>query len=249
MRVISTLGFKGGISKSTLATTLAYVMSCWGQRVLLIDCDIQANASTLVEASDGPTLTGVLRGQARLREAIVAVRPNLDLVPSDRNLDTAAKHITAEGRRAYYILKRELSTVADYDLVILDHSPSYSAVTEAGLLASTEMIIPCQLAPFSVDGLVTMFDKLEDVLVEHTLTLTGIVPSMVDGRLSMHRAYREELEQTFAGKVLPSVRTDSAVPKAQSFHMTVVEFDPESRASQDYRAVAAAVLAQKVDAA
>ena len=62
-----------------------------------------------------------------------------------------------------------------------------------------------------------MFMMLENNLTEHTLTLAGIVPSMVDARLSMHHAYRKELEEIFKDKVLPSVRTDSSVPKAQRF--------------------------------
>jgi len=243
MRVISVLGFKGGIGKSTVAMTVAAALAGWGQRVLLIDCDLQANTSTLADGWGGPTLTGVLRGQTPIEEAITTVQANLDLLPSDHDLDQAAASLVVEGRRGIYRLKKGVETMRErYDFVLLDHSPSYSTVTEAGLLASGEMLVPAQLAPFAVDGLRTMFDKLEQTLVDHELALTGLVPTMVDARLAQHKAYREELVEMFGARVLTGIRVDSSVPKAQSFHMTVLEYDPECRAAQDFRAVASEVL-------
>ena len=176
-----------------------------------------------------PTLTQVLRGQADFRDAICRAPQGFDVLPSDHDLDTAAAHIVAAGRKSYYTLRREMERLDTYDVCLFDHSPSYSSVTEACLLASKEMLIPCELSPFSVEGLLAMFDKLNDVLIDHTLTMTGIVPFKLDRRMAMHTAYINDLRQTFGDKVLPAVRTDSAVSKAQSFHQSVFDDDQTAR--------------------
>jgi len=245
MRTISTLALKGGTAKTTVTTNVGHALAMRGQRVLLIDCCMQGNTSSLVESSDGPTLTDVLCERASLQSAIRHARHNLDIVPSDRSLDSAAKHIVAGNHKSYYILKRQIAALKDYDLVFYDHSPSYSAVTEAVLLASDEMLIPVELSPYAVDGMISMFQKLEDMLAEHTLALTGIVPVKLDKRIAMHDAYLREIIGTFGEKVYPAIRTDNAVPKAQSFHQTVMEHSPHTRSADDFRAVSEKVVARE----
>ena len=241
MRTISILNFKGGVGKTSLATNLAYALSASGVHVLLVDCDLQGNSSMLLESVSAPTLTQVIRGQAALPDAIRPAPQGFDIVPSDRDLDTASAYIVATGRKAYYTLRRAIEQLTGYDVVLFDHSPSYSPVTEAALLASNEMLIPCQLAPYSVKGVLVMLDKLQEDLQDHTLHMTGIVPFMLDRRLAMHAAYLEDLRTLFKDLVLPSVRTDSAVAKAQSLHETVFEYDASCKAAVDFAAVAARV--------
>ena len=238
MRIISIINFKGGVGKSTLATNLAHALARSGTRVLLIDADLQGNSSSLLTEVTTPTLTQVLRGQADFRDAICRAPQGFDVLPSDHDLDTAAAHIVAAGRKSYYSLRREMERLNTYDVCLIDHSPSYSSVTEACLLASHEMLIPCELSPFSVEGLLAMFDKLNDVLIDHTLTMTGIVPFKLDRRMAMHTAYINDLRQTFGDKVLPAVRTDSTVSKAQSFHQSVFDYDPNCKAAADFTELA-----------
>ncbi len=245
MRIISILNFKGGVGKSTLATNLGHALAIGGRRVLIIDCDLQANSSTLLSKVSRPTLTHVLQGQAELKDAVCPARENLDVVPSDRDLDAAAKYIVAGGRKGYYILRRQIGQIAGYDTILFDHSPSYSAVTEAALLASDDMLIPCELSTFSMQGLIAMVEKLDDTLVEHTLTMAGVVPFKVNRRFKEHLAYMADLEQTFGEKVLPAVRTDTTISKAQGFGQTVFEYDNTSKAAEDFRAIAK-IMSSKV---
>jgi len=242
MRQISILNFKGGVGKSTLSMNIGHALAMQGQHVLLIDCDLQGNSSTLLAQVNEPTLTQVLRGQAPLQAAIQNSRPHLDIVPSDRNLNKAANHIIGEGRRAYYTLRNAIRELKGYDIVFFDHSPNYNAVTETALLASSEMLIPCELAPFSVEGLLQMFDKLEETLVDHELEITGIVPFKLDRRQSMHTEYMKDLKESFGEKLLTAIRTDSAVSKAQSFHQTVFEYDPQSKAAEDFKTLATVLM-------
>ena len=165
MRTISILNFKGGTGKSSLTENFSFALAERGRRVLVIDCDRQGNASkTLLRGPvSGPTLTHVLKGEVSFDRALYEARPGLHVVPSDGDLDTAAAYITGH-RTAYYILRRALQERSE-DYVFLDHAGAYTPVMEAGLLASAEMLIPCELEAYAVQGLFHMFEKLKEALV------------------------------------------------------------------------------------
>lgn len=242
MRRISVLNFKGGVGKSTLSMNLAHALARRDIKVLLADLDLQGSTSTLLDEIHEPTLTHVLRGQAELTAAIQQARPNLFILPSDKNLNKAANHIAAEGRHAYNALRKAIDHLQGFDIVLFDHSPNYTAVTESALLASHEMLIPCELSPFSVEGLLTMFEKLEETLDDHSLDIAGIVPFKFDLRVAMHKGYLTDLRESFSDKLLPSIRTDSTISRAQSFHQTVYEYDEthrqHSKAAEDFNRIA-----------
>jgi len=236
-RRVSIFNMKGGTGKSTLAVNLAHALALKNQSVLLIDCDLQGNASSILGERTGPTLTDILTGNAQVSQAIYQARENFAVVPADRQLNTAANYIVSKGRKAYSVLHRAVQDLSQYDILLFDHSPSYSTVTEAALLASTELLIPCELAPYPIEGLLGMFNKLQDELDDHQLAIIGIVPFNVDLRYNMTHQYIEELQTTFKDKVTPLVRTDAAIPKAQAYRQTIFEYDAQSKAAQDIQKV------------
>ncbi len=243
MRIFSILNFKGGTGKSSLAENLSSALAQMGKRLLVIDCDRQANSSTTLLAgqSDGPTLTNFLKGEAQFSEVVYPTRfENVFVVPSDGNLDTAAPYILAH-RSAYYALRKALATRQE-EYGLLDHAGAYTPVMEAGLLASNDMLIPCELEAYAVQGLFAMFEKLRDTLDDHELRNGGIIPYNVDLRYSMARGYLRELRETFGDLITAPVRTDASVPKAQSLQLTVFEYEREygvkSRAAADFRTLA-----------
>lgn len=248
-RKLSILNFKGGVGKTSLATNLSHALVLQGANVLLVDCDMQGNSSSLLETVREPTLTHVLRGQAKLTDAIQQARPGLDLVPADTNLNKASNYIISEGRPAYYALRKAINQLPKYDYIFFDHSPNYNAVTESALLASDEMLIPCELSPFAVEGLLKMFDKLEETLVEHSLDIAGIVPFKLNRSIAMHLAYMDDLKNSFDGQVLAPIRTDTAVGKAQSYHISIFEYDAQektrSKAADDFKELAATLNERK----
>jgi chromosome partitioning protein len=247
MRKVSILNFKGGTGKTSLATNVAHALALRGQRVLLVDCDLQANSSSLLQERRDPTLTHVLRGEASFQDAIQPARARLDIVPSDRDLNTAASHIVATGVRAYNILKSATRSLTTYDFLFFDHSPSYSAVTETALLASEEILIPCELAPYAVTGLLEMISKLTETLqgLDHEIDIQGIVPFKLDQRYAMTEMYLTSLRKRFGDLVVPSVRTDATISRAQSLSQTVFEYDPRSKAVEDFTALASLLLQGK----
>jgi chromosome partitioning protein len=248
MRVISILNFKGGTGKSSLAQNLAHALTLARQRVLVIDADRQFNvSSTLLARPASVTLTQVLMEQATLSDAIVETREGLYLVPSDTNLDQASKYLTVTNG-ANEILRDELAQLAGFDYVFFDHAGAYTPVMHTALLASEEMLVPCELEPYATQGLFNMFDKLKKELRKHVIRNAGIIPYNVDLRYNMARQYLKELRETFGDLVTSVIRTDSTVPRAQSVHQTVFEYDPKSRVAEDYRTLAEDLIAETQEA-
>jgi len=244
VRSISILNFKGGTGKSSLAENLSYALAARGRRVLVIDCDRQANASTtLLGGSQQPTLTNVLKGETTLRDVVREARPGLFVVPADTNLDEASSHLTGK-RVAFYALRKALEQESHaFNYVFFDHAGAYTPVMEAALLASAEMLIPCELEAYAVQGLFSMFAKLGETLVDHEIRNAGIIPYNVDIRYAMAKQYLLELREQFGDLITPPIRTDSLVPKAQSVQLTVMEYEQEykvkSRAAEDFMRLAA----------
>lgn len=238
MRVISILNFKGGTGKSSLAENLSHALALAHKRVLVIDADRQGNASsTLLTGQAQPTLTNVLKGETSLPTAIKQAKQNLWVVPSDTDLDTASSHLAGH-RSAYYTLRKALQVLPGFDFVFIDHAGAYTPVMEACLLASGEMLIPCELESYAVQGLFSMFAKLQDTLSDHEIRNAGIIPYNVDLRYAMARQYLQELRETFGKLITAPIRTDATVPRAQSVHQTVFEYDLRSKVAEDFRTVA-----------
>lgn len=242
MRVLSILNFKGGTGKTSLAENLSYALTLAGKRVLVIDADRQGNASsTLLGKQVTPTLTQVIQEHATLQQAIYAARPGLDVVPSDGDLDKASGHLNITPG-AVDVLKEAISELTAYDFILIDQAGAYTPVMLAALRASSEMLVPCELEPYATSGLLNMFDKLKKELRKHTIANAGIIPYNVDLRYSMSRLYLAQLRETFGDLITSPIRTDSMVPRAQSLHQTVFEYDDRSKAAEDFRTLAADLI-------
>ncbi len=309
MRIISVLTYKGGPGKTTLATNLLpgilqQIQRTGGREAkgLLIDCDLQGNAGSLLYTRGDATLTRVLKREIPLEEAIhdargglealiqnylgqakntpdiaetkraelvekakmymqmIELRQGFHLIPSDMQLYTAANYITSSGAGAYFVLRNALRKLNHFDYVVIDHAPSYNAVTEAALLASDELLIPCELTPYCVDGLVQMINHLQMVMAqaEHELRITAIVPIKVDQRFKkLNEKYFKDLENHFGDRLLwverngeqepLTIRTDTTVTWAQASRQTVFEYDSTSKAARDFTELARVLATQKVE--
>jgi len=238
MKRISILNFKGGVGKTSISTNSAHKLALLGYKVLLIDCDIQANASNLIPLEDRKpqTLTHVLKGEVTFEDAIQKARDNLYLIAADMNLDKAANHIVISGIKGYKTLKNATKNLKNFDFVIFDHSPFYTSISESALWASDEMIIPTDLEPFSVEGILKTISKLSEALsdLEHEVSITGIVPTKVDKRYNMSDAYYKSLLKTFKERIIHPIRTDGTIKNAQSLGKTVFEYDKSSKAAEDF---------------
>lgn len=251
--IVISLSFKGGVGKTTLITTLtAYIASEMGWPCLLIDCDLQANASSAFLKTIGkPTLVDVLRDQATLDQAIVKVRPNLWLLPSDTDLDQAANYITGDERKLRRLLYELLlkGGMLDRDGMtrvlpkfIGFDTASLTSVTKAALLCGKELLIPLQFEFFSFQGVVSMMKKIASELdkLDHGLDIAGVIPFLVNERRKMSVRYFRSLRNNADLKdiIYPAVHVDGDIPKAQENALTILEYAPRGRGALELTRVA-----------
>jgi chromosome partitioning protein len=247
MRVVSVLNFKGGTGKSTVTINLAHAIAMAGRDVLILDGDRQRNTTwTLLGDEITPTLSDVMTGKCQLADAIKESRENLYVVPSDTDLEKVGTYLK-DHRKAYYTVAKQLETLDPQPyLVLIDHPGAYSTVMEALLLASHEMLIPCELEPYSVQGLFDMFQKLQEELEDHALTNSGIIPYNANFSRVMTKQYINELREEFGDLVLDVVSTDINVSYAQSEQLSIFEYEAKhklkSRAAADFRKLASRFL-------
>ena len=247
MRTISILNFKGGTGKSSVTQNVADALVRYhGLHVLVIDGDRQSNTTTtLLGERKRPSLTDVLTNtKVSLHQALYEARPRLSVVPSDTDLDHATTYIK-EHPRSYYKIRESLPALErlGIDIVLIDQAGAYSTVMGALLESCTEMLVPCELEPYATLGLHDMFEKLGNELEDHEIHITGIIPYNTDMTRAMTPGYLTELQQGSYGPYLtPQIRTDTAVPYAQSQNMTLFEYEQntkrKSRAAQDFRHLA-----------
>lgn len=260
MRRTSIENFKGGVGKTSTTTNLAVYLASAGKRVLVVDGDRQGNATTvLLRSKQRPaiTLTHVLREEKALTDAIYEAtaapdlpgqRERLYIVPADSNLDKAVTHLK-DTPAANETLCDQLDTLKDdIDIVLFDHPGAYTQVMYALLLASDDMLIPCELEPFSVDGIEDMVTKLKIELRKHMVRNAGIIPYNTDYRKDMTAAYMGDLRASFGDLVLSEIHTDATVSNAQDDNLTVFEYDQlhrrKSNAARDFRVLGDLYLRQ-----
>lgn len=249
MRRISILNFKGGTGKSSLVENLSYALALRGRSILVVDCDRQHNSSTTLLGTEPepPTLTHVLKKEVDIKEAIRPARERLDVIAADTNLDTASSYLLIH-HQAFKALGKATRQL-DYDYIFYDHAGAYTPAMEAALLASDEMLIPCELEAYAIQGLFSMFEKLQETLEDHEIKNSGIIPYAVDMRFSITKQYLEELREEFGELVLPAIRTDGNITLAQSHQQTIFEYERDqkirSRAADDFKALAEQIDTQE----
>lgn len=251
MRTISILNFKGGTGKSSTAQNLGHALAREGYHILVVDGDRQSN-TTITLLGQRPTASGladVMTGRCGLADAIYETgRPGLYVVPSDGDLDHVAVYLK-EHHRAYHTIRKSLEGLAgQLDFVLFDQAGAFNPVMDALLIASREMLIPCECEPYAVQGLFDMKAKLDREL-EEGLETAGIIPYNTDMSRKMTGLYMQEMLEQFPNELLDPVRTDTAVPYAQSRQQTIFEYAESlkirSRAAEDFTRLARDLAGQK----
>ncbi|MEJ5222228.1 MAG: AAA family ATPase [Tepidiforma sp.] len=246
-RIVSLVNQKGGVGKTTTAVSLAVALARRGQRVLLVDLDPQANATSAlgVLGSGRAGVYDAILDETPVEECIARVEEEgVDLVPSSAELSGAEVELVpvlARERR----LANALHPVRDrYDWVLIDCPPSLGLLTINALTASESVIIPVQCEYMALEGLSRLMETLD--LVRRNLNpglhLLGVVLTMFDARTRLAQQVVDEVRshfpQTFATIIPRSVRLSEAPSHGQS----IFRYEPGGRAAAAYEAVAAELL-------
>jgi chromosome partitioning protein len=240
-RVYAVANQKGGVGKTTTALSIAAYLAEWGRRVLLIDMDPQANASSGLGLARDPArpsiYTVVVQGQP-IREAIIHLdTTGLDLVPSDIALAGAEIELISLPRRENRLLYAIEAITADYEYVFIDCPPSLGLLTLNALVAARHLLVPIQCEFYALEGLSHLAYTLDLVRRQSNpdLELAGIVMTLYDSRTTLSGQVVEEVRRSY-----PDLIFDTLIPRnvrlseAPSYGMAIGQYDRNSRGGLAY---------------
>ena len=236
---------KGGVGKTTSAINIAAALGIAGKRTLLIDCDPQGNASSGVGVRKNQiktTVYDVLIGRCRAADAMIRTEyQNLSVIPSGMDL-AAAELELADVENRQNRLKEPLSEIAgDFDYILIDCPPSLGMLTINALTASDGVVIPMQCEYFSLEGLSQIMMTIKQVkkLYNPSLSLTGILVTMYNGRLNLSLQVLDELKKHYADKLFSvAITRNVRLSEAPSYGAPIQYYDKYAKGSSDYDKIA-----------
>lgn len=245
MKTIAIANQKGGVGKTTTAINLSAGLAARGKKILLLDLDPQANATSGIgaEASSENCMYFPLLGQARIQDKIIPSRlENLWLVPGD--MDLAGVEIELAQMEDYLSRLRKilegLKETHDFDYVILDTPPSLGVLMTSALAAADEIIIPLQCEWFGLEGLakiVHVIERIKDAEVNPNVVLEGILMTMYDARTNLSKQVAEEVSKYFPEQLYRTfIPRSIRIGESPSYGHTIYEHDPQGAGALSYAA-------------
>lgn len=249
-RIYTLANQKGGVGKTTTAINLGAYLAYYGQRVLLVDLDPQANATSCLKINKHKVKGGtyeVLIGNASAGNYILHnPRLKLSILPASPALAGGEVELVNELARESR-LKNGLAGVIDrYDYVLIDCPPSLGLLTLNGLVAARDgVIIPVQCEYLALEGLGQLtytLDRVRSVFPE--LSIRGLVMTMFDGRTNLSNDVVQEVHRHFPQQVFETIIPRSIrLAEAPSYGMPITMYAPNSSGAYAYTALAREVLA------
>ncbi len=251
-KIISIANQKGGVGKTTTAVNLSAGLALLKQKILLIDCDYQANATSGMGINPKEVkkhLAHLMLDKLPLKEvAIETLLPGLDLIPSSVELVSAEKELYDNPLKER-CLKEALSTdISNYDFVIIDCPPSLGLLTLNALVSSNSVIIPMQCEYYALEGLSQLIQTIR--FAKHNfnprLHIEGLLLTMYDHRIKLAYQVAMEVRTHFRDLVYrTTIPRNVRLGESPSYGKPIFLYDPKSKGAESYLALAREFLTRQ----
>ncbi|HKY26530.1 MAG TPA: AAA family ATPase [Pyrinomonadaceae bacterium] len=249
-KTIAVANQKGGVGKTTTAVNLAAVISSDGLRVLLVDADPQANATSgigIIRGSFRKTLYHTLVLNEPISSAIIETEiPGLHVTPANKDLTGAEVELVDVERREFRLREALSEVEGNYDLIIIDCPPSLGLLTLNALTAAKSLLVPIQAEYYALEGVTELFDTLARIRRLHnpTLTIEGLLLTMYDERTNLSAAVASDLRDFYGQQVFQTVIPRNVrLAEAPSYGKPIILYDKHSKGSEAYIDLAREILA------
>ena len=248
-RVIAVANQKGGVGKTTTTINLGASFAEEGKRVLIVDLDPQANATTGLGFSSRNldfSIYDVLSQQVTTEQVILKTQTsNLDLLPSNIALTGAEIELVTAFSREQRLQRALANALEAYDIILIDCPPALGLLTVNAFVVAKEILVPIQCEYYALEGLAQLQSNVELVKanLNPDLKISIIVLVMYDARTKLSQQVADEVRQHFGSRVCSQVIPRSVrLSEAPSFGQPITTFDPISRGAIAYRQLAKEIL-------
>ena len=244
-KIIAIANQKGGVGKTTTSVNLAASLGVLEKKVLLIDADPQANATSGLGIEVEHVEIGtyqLLEHTVKAAEAIIPTdSPNLDIIPAHIDLVAIEIELVDKENREYMMKEAITSLKKQYDYIIIDCAPSLGLLTLNALTAADAVMIPIQCEYFALEGLGKLLNTIKSVQKIHNehLDIEGLLLTMYDSRLRLSNQVVDEVKKHFNEMVFKTIiQRNVRLSEAPSYGESIISYDAGSKGANNYLSLA-----------